>query len=615
MVLMSVASIVCASGLAAPLGDPLPITVAAGDARGQTCVLWAKDVAVGNVTFTVALDAGFTNIVLTQNVQAASSAVPAKFTATGLVPGTRYFYSALDSVGGSATGTFKTPAALASGTVGFRMGVTGDWRGELAPYPGVRNAADFALDAFVALGDTVYADFPSPAVPLAQCTTLAEFRAKNNEVYSSRFGLNVLADVRSSTLTFATIDDHEVTNDFQGGAPIASDDRFAGQTGPLVNNSEWYRDGLRAFTEFNPIEDLRYATIGDARTDDRPELYRSRTFGRDAAIIMLDARSFRDEGLPAANPLDQNSVIQYLIAAYNPARTMLSFRQLADLLGDLAAAEQNNVTWKFVMVPEPIQNLGVLNASDRFEGYAAERAIILDFIASNGIKNVVFVSADIHGTLVNDLTYQTRPFGPQIPTGAFEITTGSLAFDAPFGPTVAEIAFNLGIPGALPPAVYASLPLATKEAYIAGVINAQIQPLGYSLMGLQGSSIDATLLVGGYTATNTYGWTDFQIDAETQELLVTTYGIDWYTENQLLANPASITGRQPQIVSQFVVRPKRCATDFNRDGFSDFADYTAFVECYEGFECNGGSVDFTQDGFVDFFDYDAFVTALEDGDC
>jgi len=62
----------------------------------------------------------------------------------------------------------------------------------------------------------------------------------------------------------------------------------------------------------------------------------------------------------------------------------------------LLAAQADNVVWKFIAIPEPIQNLGILIASDRYEGYAAERSELLRFIDENNIKNVVFISADIH---------------------------------------------------------------------------------------------------------------------------------------------------------------------------------------------------------------------------
>ncbi len=56
-----------------------------------------------------------------------------------------------------------------------------------------------------------------------------------------------------------------------------------------------------------------------------------------------------------------------------------------------------------------------------------------------------------------------------------------------------------------------------------------------------------------------------------------------------------------------------CRADFNRDGFLDFFDYDAFVECYETEVCGGSSADYNQDGFLDFFDYDDFVLAFEIG--
>ena len=46
-------------------------------------------------------------------------------------------------------------------------------------------------------------------VPVA-ATTLHQFRAKNAEVYSERFGLNSLGNLRRTTSVFTTIDDHEV---------------------------------------------------------------------------------------------------------------------------------------------------------------------------------------------------------------------------------------------------------------------------------------------------------------------------------------------------------------------------------------------------------------------
>ena len=289
------------------------------------------------------------------------------------------------------------------------------------------------------------------------------------------------------------------------------------------------------------------------RFDGAPNLYRSQSYGSDAAIFIPDARSFRDQELPGANPNDPASVFNFLVSAFNPTRTMLGGAQLNQLKGDLLAAENAGVQWKFVMVPEPIQNLGVVGAGDRFEGYAAERSDLLRFIKTNDIDNVVFIAADIHGTIVNNLTYQDFPGGPQIPVKAWEITTGSLAFDEPFGPTVVQLAESLGVLPAGTFAFYNSLPAANKEAFIANLINGQLNPLGYDPVGLQGSGVDFNLLAGGFTATNTFGWTEFDIDPSTGLLTVTTFGIDPYNESQI---NAGILSRTPRIVSQFQVQPE-----------------------------------------------------------
>ncbi|OZA36288.1 MAG: hypothetical protein B7X87_14305 [Hydrogenophilales bacterium 17-64-34] len=54
-------------------------------------------------------------------------------------------------------------------------------------------------------------------------------------------------------------------------------------------------------------------------------------------------------------------------------------------------------------------------------------------------------------------------------------------------------------------------------------------------------------------ATHSYGWTEFEIDAATGELIVTTWGIPDYSYDELIANPDLITGLTPQIVSRFSV--------------------------------------------------------------
>lgn len=529
----------------------LPSGVASGEVTQHSATIWSRRATPGNITLEVASDAAFSSIISTNTFVVTDPLDPVKLaTGNSLAPNTSYFYRATTSEG-TLAGKFSTAAAVGT-TTGLRFGVSGDWRGELAPYPAVSNADDRNLKFFVELGDTIYADVLSPAIPQAQAVTLDDYRRKHAEVYGEKLGANTLADLRASTPVWATIDDHEVTNDFSGGANPATDARFSFTTESFINETTLYKNGIQAFQEFNPIDESTYGITGDPRTDGKAKLYRSQSYGSDASIFVLDNRSFRDAPLPDANPNSPASVGAFLAGSFNPTRTMLGEVQIQDLKNDLLAAEQSGVIWKFVVVPEPIQNLGVVGASDRFEGYAAERTEILKFINDNGIDNVVFVSADIHGTVVNNLTYQNAPFGPQIKTAAWEITTGSVAYDAPFGPTVVGLAEQLGLLAPGTSAFYDSLPLPNKEAFMEALINGQLTPLGYSPVGLDDSGLNFKQMVGDFLATNTYGWTEFDIDPITHVLTVTTWGIDPYTQAEI---DAGILTRQPQIVNQFQVAP------------------------------------------------------------
>src|SRR5262249_6710743 len=293
-------------------------------------------------------------------------------------------------------------------------------------------------------------------------------------------------------------------------------------------------------------------------TAGKPKLYRYNTYGQDAAVFTLDARSFRSPELPPADPSNPASIAAFLTNTFNANRTLLGKPQLALLEQNLLDAQNQGITWKFILIPEPIGNFGVVTGEDRFEGYAAERTQLLKFISDNRITNVEFITADFHGTMVNRLSYQTAPFGPQIQTNSFEVTVGPVAFDKPFGPTVVDLVTSLGLLTPAQNALYNSLPEGlAKETFVANLINAQLAPLGYNQVSPTANPLpNMKLLQGLYMATAVYGWTEFSIDPDTQKLTVTTYGIQPYSQADLEANPAAILGRVPQIVSQFEVTPE-----------------------------------------------------------
>ncbi len=540
--------------LASPVSTPA-FSVASGDVSQSAAVLWAHTATLGNLTFEYATTADFAGVIGKQTVKVTDPMLPVKAEITDLKANTRYYFRATDAKNTAVKGTFKTAAEPGTHT-GLKFGVTGDWRQELAPYPAIKNVAEKELDFFILHGDTIYADYPSPDVPLEQAKTLAEYRAKHNENYSVRYGLNTWADVRASTSVLAMIDDHEVINDFAGGAPSGSDPRFD-NTGKFLNETQLFKNGLQAFTEYMPIRAETYGDVGDPRVNGKPKLYRYRSYGSDAAVFMLDARSFRDkelETIPFDKVTDPAQIKAFLAASANPDRTLLGKPQQADLKADLLKAQAAGTTWKFILDPEPYQSFGVLNAQDRAEGYTAARNDLLDFIVKNKIDNVVFVTADFHGTVVNNLVYQTTPGGALIKTTAWEIITGPVAFDAPFGPTVIELAATARLLKPEQKTLYDFAPVAAKDSAVKVLLNVQIAFFGLDPVGLDDSGIDAKLIKGDYVAVHVYGWTEFDIDAKTQELLVTTYGIPWYTQKALDANPQKITGLTPQIASQFSVR-------------------------------------------------------------
>ena len=73
-------------------------------------------------------------------------------------------------------------------------------------------------------------------------------------------------------------------------------------------------------------------------------------------------------------------------------RTMLGPAQKAWLLERLLTS---TATWKLIATPTPT-NRGVYKSGDAWAGYAAERDEILAFLDVHSIRNVVFVSGDIH---------------------------------------------------------------------------------------------------------------------------------------------------------------------------------------------------------------------------
>ena len=609
---------------ASPVLADLPNGVASGDVTDSSAVLWARTDAPGLLTFAVNTTGEFDGEI-DASVGVADAGVPGKVTVDGLEPGTQYFYKATDADGDARVGRFRTLPSASAGRVPLRFGQLTDWQ-QAPPYPVVKNVADRNLDFYLATGDTIYADSATPAIDSRQARTLAEFRAKHSEITSDRalqsFGgpplpggpvPTFMQSVNASAAQFGTIDDHEIVDNFAGGAApgdspdapdIGSSDvpLFTPSDAQFVNDTHAYEDALQAYQEYHPFETRRYGETGDARTAGELKLYRSVRHGTTANVQLTDTRSFRDAQLAEpdftqidiSNPTasDVATLFQYEQARFDPSRTLFGRAQLDEIKGDLSAAQAEGVLWKFVVVPEAIQTFGPPTSADRAEGYAADRTELLRFIDEGGIDNVVFLAGDFHGTVVNNVTYTDGPaaspselYDPsrQIDSGAVEIVTGPVAFfDGRFGPNVANLGLAAGFIDQQTFDFYQSLPIAPdlddalndKDDVVELILNGAADTFGLDPFGLDANlpQVDDTpgvtgrLVSGDWVMAHNFSWTEYDVAfVETPladgtialpgELVVTTWAVDPYTDAEFLADPAAILALEPRVLGQFVLTP------------------------------------------------------------
>jgi phosphodiesterase/alkaline phosphatase D-like protein len=208
---------------------------------------------------------------------------------------------------------------------------------------------------------------------------------------------------------------------------------FAGET---VDRAR-FEAGRQAFQEYMPL-----------LPEDPSIMYNSFRWGADLEIIVLDTRSFRSasaaeecavdgnpDPLPAGARPDAPESLRGIRAVAqlaaelrqvcyetidDPARTMLGAEQKAYLLDRLKSSD---ATWKVVVNSVPMQPLLFL-PFDRWEGYAAERAEILEFIRDEGVANVVFLTTDFHANIFGPVRVDPFADTEQI---AYEAIAGPIA--------------------------------------------------------------------------------------------------------------------------------------------------------------------------------------------
>jgi alkaline phosphatase D len=413
-VLVAAAALVLAAASADAASPGFRYGVAAGEITSTSAVLWTRASRPGAASLTVSTATSvpvgrFAVKATNGNDQTVQRLV------RGLRAGTSYRYFFTQGRAKSAIGSFTTaPAANVSASV--RFAISGDADATPAPngkpafnrYEVYQRMSAEANHFNINLGDTIYSDSEVAGAPVAR-TVSAKW-----EKYRHGLALPALWALRASAGLYSHWDDHEFINDFSRP-----------EHGEAI-----YRAGVKAFRDYSPV--TYTAATG---------LYRTFRWGKHLELFFLDERSFRSakataacsgdlaptapqavrDAFAALAPALRNPVPPACLAAIDdPSRTMLGVRQRVELR---RALRSSTATWKVIVNEVPIQQYYAL-PYDRWEGYAAEREQLLQFLRD--VKNVVFLTTDTHAHLVNEVRSRSLSAAPES-YGIWEVVTGPVA--------------------------------------------------------------------------------------------------------------------------------------------------------------------------------------------
>lgn len=364
----------------------------------------------------------------------------------GLPPGQKIFYRVTftdpdaDQIRSEpSVGSFRTagdgPRDLTvvwgGDTAGQGFGINLEWGG-MKIYEAMRHMEP---DLLIHCGDMIYADAPIlPEVKLSDgsiwknlttvekskvAETLAEFRGN--------FAYNLLDEnirrFNAEVPSFVLWDDHEIRNNWFPGQTLDDDPRYTEKSTRVLSAR-----ARRAMFEYTPI---RGAGRGD-------RIYRSIQVSPALSVIALDERTYRGPN----NPNRERTP--------SALTSFLGGEQLRWLKQTL---ERSTATWKLIATDQPLSLLitaGMHAGVPRFDAWAngkgrplgreLELAELLRFIKRRGIKNVVWVTADVHYAAAHHYDPSRASFPDFLPfwefvAGPFHASTyGPNKLDSTFGP-------------------------------------------------------------------------------------------------------------------------------------------------------------------------------------
>jgi alkaline phosphatase D len=403
--------------------------VASGEPRPRAITLWTKLDEIernGTVELEVARDPGFDRVVHRRRVLARrSNGFTVHARVRDLKPHKQYWYRFDTGERSSPVGRFRTfppPDSRQPARIGV-FSCQDFVPGYYTAHAGLASEPD--LDLIVCLGDYIYERrYYDPAVRQdalgangdGEVQTLAEYRDK----YALYHSDPNLAAVRQAFPLMGIWDDHEVEDNYAGDLPgDATRD-------PRVGFDTRRASAYRAFFEhmpFRPAGRRRRRKKRRRRRGSRN--YRSLRIGRSAELILLDERQYRDDqpcgdAVPPLPPCPPGVL-------NDPSRTMLGADQKAWLKGRLQASDAD---WKLignqVMAMALDVPLGNPLVMDQWDGYAAERREVLQHIAARGIRDVSFLTGDIHTFFAGQVTPSGRQLLGSPPAVATEFVAGSM---------------------------------------------------------------------------------------------------------------------------------------------------------------------------------------------
>lgn len=373
--------------------------VASGDVTGDSAIVWSRTDRPAQMIVEYAATENFRRV---ERILGSEALPETGFTARvdlrGLPRGQQVFYrvsfrdlSDRRAVSAWMTGTLRTPSlgkspitfAFSADTAGQGFGINPQWGG-MRLYETIRRTDP---DFFIHSGDVIYADGPiEPTVALDDGTqwrnlvTPAKSKvAETLEEYRGNYEYNLLDDnVRRFNAQVPQLvqwDDHEVINNWYPGE-VLDDPRYKVKDVSLLADR-----GHQAFLEYLPVR---------LDPQDPRRIYRRFRFGPLLDVFMLDMRRYR-------GPNGDNRQMQI-----GPDTRFLGDTQIAWLKAELS---RSRATWKVIAADMPLGLLvpdgkhameNIANGDGPPRGREFEMANLLRFIKRKRIRNLVWVTGDVH---------------------------------------------------------------------------------------------------------------------------------------------------------------------------------------------------------------------------